>query len=148
MNSIIINKAKLEDLPETFLTEWVDSIALELKDRGIDFPESAEEMVLAFVDLESMKDLNHRFRSKNRPTDVLSFASMEETSLGELVFCIEVISENAKDHGLSFNEELGYMCLHGILHLLGFEHESSEEEAKEMFDLQDEIFRKLSKEFF
>ena len=107
-----------------------------------------EELVLVFVDEQGIRDLNLEFRNKDKPTDVLSFAPVEESCLGELIFCSQVITENAKDHKLSFEAELGYMCLHGILHLLGYEHETNEEEAKEMFRIQDSVFEKLSAQYF
>jgi probable rRNA maturation factor len=147
MELIFVNKTEKE-VPETFLTDWVQEVEALLLKNNVEIPKPAEELILVFVDEAGMHDLNKEFRSKDRPTDVLSFAPVEESCLGELVFCREVIEVNAKDHGLSYEAELAYMCLHGILHLLGYDHEESEEEAKIMFSLQDSIFEELSPEFF
>jgi probable rRNA maturation factor len=95
-----------------------------------------------------MKKLNQQFRGRDYATDVLSFEGQGLSDdggavLGELVLCMPVIKRQAKEHGLSLNEELGYMVLHGILHLLGFDHERTRAEAARMFKVQDEIFAKL-----
>lgn len=86
-----------------------------------------------------------QFRKKNYATDILSFAGDLEDSLGELVLCSQVLQKQAKEHKLTFNEELGYMLTHGVLHLMGFDHEKSKKEAKIMHDIQDLIFDKLCK---
>lgn len=95
---------------------------------------------MVFVSKSEMKRLNRKFRGKNRPTDVLSFAPTEVGSLGELVFSLDVLKQQARDHDMKFHDELGYMVLHGVLHLLGYNHEASESAAKRMFRLQDKVF--------
>lgn len=147
MDLIFVNKTPVE-LEEDFLTAWVESVIFELGNRKVNIPEDVEELILVFVNPEEMTSLNSEFRDKNKVTDVLSFAPVEESSLGELIFCVEQIEIQAKDHDLSYKQELAYMCLHGILHLLGFEHEQGGEEEKIMFGLQDSIFEKLSEEYF
>ncbi|MNT92934.1 Endoribonuclease YbeY [compost metagenome] len=57
--------------------------------------------------------------------------------------CPDVLKKQAKDHDLTYKHELGYMLLHGVLHLLGYDHETSEEDAEKMFKIQDEAFEKL-----
>ena len=94
------------------------------------------------------KKVNFTFRQKNYATDVLSFEGDDQNILGELIICPEVVLRQAREHRLSFREELGYMILHGVLHLLGFDHEKSETEAKRMFALQDRIFDKLCRKFW
>jgi probable rRNA maturation factor len=54
------------------------------------------------------------------------------------------LKRQAREHKLSFQHELGYMVLHGILHLLGYDHETSEADAEKMFAIQDEVFEKLT----
>ena len=100
------------------------------------------EMTIAFLKPDEVRALNRRYRRKNYPTDVLSFAS-EAPSLGELAICPEVISRQAREHGLLVREELAYMTLHGVLHLLGFDHERGRREAERMFQLQDELWDEL-----
>ena len=65
--------------------------------------------------------------------------------LGELVLCGEVVRSQAEDHQLSLQEELGYLLIHGLLHLLGYEHEKGGKKAKIMFELQDRLFEALRK---
>jgi probable rRNA maturation factor len=60
-----------------------------------------------------------------------------------LAIAPEVIKRQAKEHGLLFREELGYMVLHGFLHLLGYDHETSERDARVMFKLQDQLFEEI-----
>ena len=96
--------------------------------------------VLAFISEKQMKQLNHRFRGKNKATDILSFSSLEK-GLGELALCPTVIKKNACMR--SPREETAYMIVHGVLHLLGFDHEKSRLQARQMYRLQDQIFDQL-----
>ncbi len=99
-----------------------------------------------FLDSTPAKKINWQFRGKDYPTDVLSFEPVdEESSLGELVLCPQVLQKQAVEHKQDYNDELGYMVLHGVLHLLGFDHEKSEADAKKMLELQDDVFQKLLK---
>ncbi len=83
---------------------------------------------LAFVDKDEMQKLNKTFRKKDVATDVLSFEIKEGNSLGEIVICLEFI----KDNGGNFKEEVMRVFIHGILHLLGYDHEVSKKEAEIM----------------
>lgn len=147
MDLIFVNKTDTE-IPESFLTDWFAELVAELKINSVEIPKSVEELVLVFMDEQGIRGLNKEFRSKDKATDVLSFEPVDESCLGELIFCLEVIEANANEHKLSFNAELAYMGLHGVLHLLGYEHETNESDAKIMFELQDKIFEKLSPQFF
>ena len=116
----------------------------ELKKRKVLSATKAKaELALVFLEKKPAQKINKEFRGKDYATDVLSFESMDPASLGELVMCPEVLKRQAKEHGLTFQKELGYMLLHGVLHLLGYDHETNEKDAKEMFDLQDSVFDKL-----
>lgn len=103
----------------------------------------ARELSVMFVTAEEIRRLNREFRGKDKPTDILSFDPVEEGSLGELVIALDVIRAQARDHGLTLQDELGYMLLHGILHLLGYDHEVSAAGAKKMFAIQDAAFDHL-----
>ena len=127
----------------------VDEKALEdfLKFSLAHLPESdqtkvatAEELTIVFVAASEMQKLNQQFRGKDKPTDILSFTGIEESSLGELILCADVIEHQAKDHKLTATEETCYMLIHGILHLLGYDHENDDTEAERMYRLQDNIF--------
>lgn len=131
-------------MPRKFIQQWMTDLALELRRRKVlSAKQAARELTLVFLDSKAAKKINFEFRGKDYPTDVLSFDSMDPTSFGELVLCPDVLKRQAKEHGLSYQGELGYMLLHGTLHLLGYDHETSEADAKVMFTLQDKIFEKL-----
>ncbi len=102
-----------------------------------------KDLVILFVNRSQARKLNKDYRRRNYATDVLSFAPIEESSLGELVFCYEVVKAQAADHGLSFRFELTYLFIHGVLHLLGFDHEKSKAEERKMYAIQDQLFETL-----
>ncbi len=104
----------------------------------------SKTVTLVFLDPQKMKKINKQFRSKNKPTDVLSFAPVEEESLGEILFCLDVLKKQAKDQGHSLENEFLYMLIHGVLHLLGYDHELSMAEEKLMFKIQDQLFAQLT----
>ena len=133
---IEINNQSGRAVPRDFLEDWCRRMSRELKLRK-------KGLVIAFLNEKEMRALNKKFRGKNYATDVLSFESADPAVYGELVICPQVISRQAKEHGLLVREELGYMVLHGVLHLLGYDHERSEREAKKMFALQDKVFEHL-----
>ena len=91
-----------------------------------------------------MKKINSQFRGKNRPTDVLSFESADPNSMGELLFCVDVLKIQARAQNHSLEQEFLYMLVHGLLHLLGYDHELSKKEEMHMFRLQDQCFRQLN----
>lgn len=86
-----------------------------------------EKISLAFVSKKEMQKLNKKFRGKNKPTDVLSFNNIILESLGEIVICPEVVKENAKKNSVSVKQEIIKVFAHGILHLLGYDHEKAKE---------------------
>lgn len=145
MEVLIVNESK-HAAPRQFIQNWVKSLLAELnRKKIISKKETEKELTLVFLDKKAAQKINKEFRGKDYATDVLSFDSMEPTSFGELVLCPEVLKRQAKEHALTYQEELGYMLLHGILHLLGYDHETNEKDAKEMFSLQDAVFEKLLK---
>ncbi len=92
-----------------------------------------------------IKELNKRYRKENRITDVLSFGQglnskrlkfpslpNEYFELGDVVICLSQVKKNARKFGLSFKKELVLVLIHGILHLLGYDHEKSNKEARKM----------------
>ncbi|QDK45092.1 MULTISPECIES: rRNA maturation RNase YbeY [unclassified Bdellovibrio] len=143
MQVLIINESK-HTVPRKFIQEWMDQVVAELKKRKVLNAEKARrELTLVFLDKKPAQKINNEFRGKDYATDVLSFDSMDPSSFGELILCPEVLKKQAKEHKLTFQKELGYMLLHGTLHLLGYDHETNEKDAKKMFDLQDAIFERL-----
>jgi len=95
-----------------------------------------ESISLAFVDKKEMQKLNKKFRNKNKPTDVLSFLLNEKDYLGEIIICPEVVKENAQKYKTTVKQEVKKVFVHGILHLLGYDHEKSKSEAEEMEEKQ------------
>lgn len=102
-----------------------------------------KELTVVFLTPLQMKKINFQYRKKNKPTDILSFSAVDPGSLGELLLCSAVLKKQAKEHGHSVNAETFYMLIHGILHLLGYDHEASAEEEKLMFRIQDDCFKAL-----
>ena len=89
------------------------------------------ELSIALVGQGKIRELNKKYRGKNQATDVLAF-SEKEIGLGEIVICLREVKKNAKRFGSKFEKELAQVLIHGILHLLGYNHKKSEVEAKEM----------------
>ena len=105
---------------------------------------------IVLVDNEKIHEINKTYRQVDRPTDVISFAFLDEsinplselTNLGEIYISLEKAHTQAIEYGHSFIRELSFLTVHGLLHLLGYDHMNKEEE-KEMFKLQDEILNTL-----
>lgn len=133
-------------MPKSFIIKWIAETYKELdrinqKRLHLD----KLELVIVFLEPSASQKINYQFRRKKKPTDVLSFQGDRLTSFGELLLCPEILDRQAKEHGLSFKHELGYMLLHGVLHLMGFEHEKDSKDAQLMFRLQDHLFDRLCK---
>ena len=111
------------------------------------------ELSIVLTDDETIRQLNKQWRNKDKPTDVLSFPINEKplrykyTVLGDVIISLPFAKRQAKEIGFTEKEELIRLLAHGILHLLGYDHETSEEDAKVMFDLQDRIFKHCKDNF-
>jgi len=108
------------------------------------------ELSIHFTTDEVIKKLNKKYRKKNKATDVLSFSPVHSEAvlgvifLGDIVISIPTAIKNAKAHLHSLKKELIFLTIHGILHLVGFNHEGvSAKKAKQMFDLQNKIVKKI-----
>ncbi|WP_243290600.1 rRNA maturation RNase YbeY [Bacillus sp. FJAT-47783] len=116
--------------------------------------QSGAELSITIVTNEEIRQINREYRGKDQPTDVISFA-MEEmgegevaiqgenlpVTLGDIIISVEKAKEQAEEYGHSFIRELGFLALHGFLHLLGYDH-MTEEEEKVMFSKQKELLEK------
>lgn len=112
------------------------------------------ELSVTFLSDDAIRQVNHEYRAKNEATDVISFALEEEAvgeapifgaenmprHLGDLLISVETAARQAKEYGHSLERELGFLALHGFLHLLGYDHMNDKDE-KEMFTRQDEILQ-------
>ena len=101
---------------------------------------------LVLTDDEEVHYLNKTYRNIDRTTDVLSFALNDNGSfpgpvnvLGDIYISIPKMKEQAIEYGHSEKRELSFLAVHGLLHLLGYDHTLGPKEEKEMFDLQKEI---------
>lgn len=143
MKILLVNQSR-DRVPAQWIGKWARGLSKALakrKHKGL----SKKELVIVFVTSPEMRRMNKTYRGKDYATDVLSFESLEEGVVGELVLCLPILKSQAKRTGLSERGELGYMIVHGVLHLLGYDHEVSPAKEAEMFGLQDEIFRELEK---
>lgn len=105
---------------------------------------------IIFIDDEEMHRMNKEYRNIDRTTDVLSFAlndnshiKTEINSLGDIFISIPKMKSQALDYKHSEKRELSFLTVHGILHLLGYDHTLGKKEEEEMFDLQKEILNEL-----
>ena len=105
---------------------------------------------IIFVTSEEIRQINQAYRGIDKVTDVISFALMENQDeifqeaseeLGDVFICIERAIEQAADYGHSVEREMGFLAVHGYLHLTGYDHMTPEDE-KVMFAKQDEILEK------
>lgn len=113
--------------------------------------QDGSELSVTFVSNERIQEINREYRDKDRPTDVISFA-LEEMGegeleiigedipriLGDIIISVPRAREQAEDYNHSFMRELGFLAVHGLLHLLGYDH-MNEQDEKQMFDRQKEI---------
>ena len=81
---------------------------------------------IAFVSDKAIRQLNHQFRNVDKATDVLSFPADEpdKFNLGDIAISVETAARQAKENGLTFDEEVAQLILHGLLHLSGYDHET------------------------
>lgn len=107
------------------------------------------EFNVIFVDSNTIHDINKTYRNVDRVTDVISFAlednktiELDHRLLGDIYICVERAEEQAKEYGHSFLRELAFLTIHGLLHLLGYDHMEKEEE-KIMFQKQEDILKEF-----
>lgn len=139
-------------------TESIDATVVKLVKELLEFALLEEEITgetevsLTFMNDAAIQEVNREYRGKNQPTDVISFA-LEELGegevaivqdsdmpkvLGDIIISVERAIEQAEEYGHPLTREIGFLALHGLLHLLGYDH-MTEVEEKEMFGRQKEI---------
>lgn len=142
-----------DDLIKTLTACMEQTLAFET------FDEDAE-VSLTFTDNSGIKERNQIARGIDKPTDVLSFPMLDYEADGTLEICDEDLSEGAvvlgdilismekavsqsEEYGHSLKRELCFLTVHSMLHLLGYDHERSQEEEALMFEKQDEILNQI-----
>lgn len=114
------------------------------------------EMSVTFMNNAEIREINRDYRNKDQATDVISFALEDEgegelaiifdedeafdlpRNIGDIMISVERAKEQAQEYGHSIDRELGFLAVHGFLHLNGYDHMTPEDE-KEMFTLQEDI---------
>jgi probable rRNA maturation factor len=148
MTLIIDSLDETNELTEEQILEIERIISFAARKQMI---EEQTEVSVTYVTNDKIQEINREYRDKNNPTDVISFA-MEELGegeielvgddmprvLGDIIISVSKAREQAEEYGHTFMRELGFLAVHGFLHLLGYDHMNKEDE-KEMFTLQREI---------
>ena len=98
---------------------------------------------LAFIDAKTSQTINKTYRNIDKPTNVLSFP-LSKTS-GEILICKEVVKKQTKEFGRTFPKLIGFLVIHGMLHLKGMEHGDTMEEAEEKYLSRIKFLSKKSK---
>jgi probable rRNA maturation factor len=105
------------------------------------------ELSIVLASDPQIKRLNKLYRNKDKPTDVLSFPIGEKVNgwliLGDIVISVDTAKRQAKELGYSLEEELKRLLVHGLVHLLGYDHELGGEEEKKFFELEDFVLKGL-----
>ena len=109
------------------------------------------EISILLVDDDQIKKLNKAYLNRNRPTDVIAFSQLEgafshlntNNLLGDVVISLETAQRQAEEEQTTLKDEIIFLLIHGILHLLGYDHVGSIKKAREMQTKQQEILRFL-----
>lgn len=147
-------EVKTDDSINSLIKRCADAV---LEYEGCDFD---AEISVSIVSEEEIKALNAEYRGKDAVTDVLSFPMLEvnedgelicdecdfngdKIMLGDIVICAKRALEQSEAYNHSFERELAFLTVHSMLHLLGYDHEHSEDTEQEMFKRQREILDKM-----
>lgn len=149
MNIDFVFDNEVENFENNYEQDFTTIIEQALKTLGI---EDDVEVSCVLVDDERIHEINREYRHIDRSTDVISFA-MEDNdqfyvegmprTLGDIFISVDHAKKQAEEYGHSLRREMCFLFTHGILHLLGYDHMTDEQE-KEMFGLQDKILGALS----
>ena len=145
---ILISKDKDVDLniKKQILIKGLDLINKELKTSKTN--NSCLTVSLRFINIRNMKKLNYSFSGSNKATNVLSFlpdpneTDENNNSVGDIAICVDVLKKEAKEQNKDFLDHLLHLFVHGILHLLGYKHDS-DREALKMEQIEKSILSKL-----
>ena len=136
---LLINDSniKIKSINKTLLKKTLIKTMeyLNIENRHID---------ITFINDSQMKMLNHKYAKKNISTDVLSFSveGYDKELLGNIFISLNYAKKNTFNNSNSLIKEVKILCIHGILHLLGYDH-SNKKSEKVMFDLQEKLYEKF-----
>lgn len=151
------------DETEQLTDAQIDAVCRLLQQAADQLALSAHtECSVTFVSNERIQEINRDYRGKDQPTDVISFALDDEVAgepllqmpalshvmphnLGDILISVDRAAEQAQQYGHSFARELGFLAVHGFLHLNGYDHQTPEQEQA-MFTLQETILRNFGLE--
>lgn len=109
------------------------------------------EVSILFVDDEGITVINREYLNRDRPTNVIAFPMTEGEFgninphiLGDIVISVDTALRDARSGGLSFNDEVVYLLIHGLLHLIGYDHEGSESDAALMMEKERDLFHDVT----
>lgn len=152
------NEQEKLDIPESWITRLEQLLQLAGEAEGV----RDGEVTLTFVDNEQIHQLNKEYRNIDRPTDVLSFAMQDDGTdeldiifevesedeldpisgmLGDIIISVDKAVQQSEEYGHSLEREIGFLFVHGFLHLIGYDHQDEASE-KEMFGKQEAILQK------
>jgi len=141
----LLNEYGKVDIPGRKIKEIIKFV---IKEMGKD----NSELSLVLCNNDYIHFYNKEYRNKDYPTDVLSFVDGERigkiTYLGDIIISIDKVKSQSEEYGVSFEEEFSRLLVHGILHLLGYDHETSEEDEKVMMSIQDKLVDEVLRKFF
>lgn len=147
------------DIPEAWINKLNEALQLAAEQEGV----QNGEVTLTFVDNQEIHQLNKQYRGIDRPTDVLSFAMNDDVDdeleiifevesedeldplsgmLGDIIISVERAEEQRIEYGHSLEREIGFLFVHGFLHLLGYDHQDDEAEAI-MMAKQEAVLQKV-----
>jgi probable rRNA maturation factor len=125
-----------QKLPNRVIEKVLKVVSKETKVKG------KKRISLAFITQAQIKKLNEMYRGKDAATDVLSFGLGEGDQLGEVLISYQQAKKQAEEMKHSTRTELQFLLVHGVLHLLGHDHEKPAE-SKKMFSVQERILKSL-----
>ena len=154
MNKNILIKYESKEfqkqVPVKKVINWMESIISEL-----DLHKNTSVSIY-FTSNEIIQELNQKYLNKDYPTDVLSFSQMEGENadfieshfLGDIIISVPFALRSAHDKNQEPILEIYFLLLHGLLHLIGYDHENDHSNEKAMMDIQYQLFTKLTGVYF
>jgi probable rRNA maturation factor len=146
MNTVDITVEGIEEPP------WIEEVGTFCKNVLQELQLDNWEVSIVFCNNDFIRELNNRFRGKNEATDVLSFSQLEGDDFpsfqtpskmaGDIVISLDMVEQNQRETGDSWETELKRLLIHGILHLAGYDHADKESE-EEMMEYQNRLLQHL-----